>query len=113
MNYYSMSDNAILKELGNRIKMLRLRRNITQEALAEKAVVSVGTIKSLEAGKGKLATIIAILRELSALDELDSFIPEITISPLEIAKRKSPERVRAGRRQNSADNTDKATESDW
>ena len=113
MNYYAMSDNAILEELGNRIKMLRLRRNITQEALAEKAVVSVGTIKSLEAGKGKLATIIAILRELSALDELDSFIPEITISPLEIAKRKSPERVRAGRRQNSADNTDKATESDW
>lgn len=110
MNYYSMSDKAVMEELGHRIKLLRLRRNITQEALAETTLLSIGTIKSLEAGKGKLATVIAVLRELGALEQLDSFIPEITISPLEIAKRKSPERVRAGRRQSSATKT---TESDW
>ncbi|NOQ90008.1 MAG: transcriptional regulator [Gammaproteobacteria bacterium] len=110
MNYYSMSDNAVLEELGNRIKLLRLRRNITQEALANTTLLSVGTIKSLEAGKGKLATVVAVLRELGALDELNNFIPEITISPLEIAKRKSPERVRAGRWQSS---TAKTTESGW
>lgn len=110
MNYYSMSDNAVLTELGNRIRLLRLRRNITQEALAEITLLSVGTIKSLEAGKGKLATLIAVLRELGALQELDSFIPEMSISPLELARRKTPERVRAGRRQSK---TEKTTESDW
>jgi putative transcriptional regulator len=110
MNYYSMSDNAVLTELGNRIRLLRLRRNITQEALAEITLLSVGTIKSLEAGKAKLATLVAVLRELGALQELDSFIPEMSISPLEIARRKSPERVRAGRRQSKVEKT---TESDW
>lgn len=115
MNYYSMSDNAILNELGNRIKLLRLRRNITQESLAESALLSVGTIKSLEVGKGKLASLITVLRELGALQELDSFIPEITISPLEIARRKSPERIRASRRQAVAKTGDalKNNESDW
>ena len=108
-----MSDNAVLNELGNRIKLLRLRRNITQEALAESTLLSVGTIKSLEAGKAKLATFIAVLRELGALQELDNFIPEMTISPLEIAKRKSPERIRAGRRAAGDADEAKTTESDW
>lgn len=118
MNYYSMSDKAILGELGKRLKTLRLRRNITQEALAEATLLSVGTIKSLEVGKAKLASIIAVLRELGALQELDSFIPQISISPLEIAKRKSPERQRAGRQSSGSSaskpgTTSKTGESDW
>ena len=110
IDYYTASDSAILESLGERIRGLRLRKNITQEALAEHTLLSVGTIKSLEAGKGKLATLIAVLRELGALQELDSFIPEISISPLELARRKTPERVRAGRRQSKSAKT---TESDW
>lgn len=113
MNYYSMLDNAVLNELGNRIKRQRLSRNITQEALAEATLLSVGTIKSLEVGKAKLATVVAVLREFGALQELDSFIPEITISPLEIAKRKTPKRVRAGRRQSISSDQAKDTESEW
>ncbi len=112
MNSYAMSDKAILVELGSRFKALRLRRNITQEALAESTLLSVGTIKSLEVGKAKLSTVVAVLRELDALHELDNFIPEVSISPLEIAASKKTERVRAGRKQ-----TDAASEttagSDW
>lgn len=113
MNYYTMTDNAILSELGNRIRLLRLRRNITQQELAETTLLSIGTIKSLEAGKGKLATLVAVFRELGTLQDLDSFIPAISISPLEIARRKSPERVRAGKRQTSTNSTAKTSESDW
>jgi hypothetical protein len=40
----------------------------------------------VESGKGKLLTIIAILRELEALDELGGFIPEVPISPIQKAK---------------------------
>jgi transcriptional regulator with XRE-family HTH domain len=86
MDYYTASDSAILKELGKRIRSLRLRKNITQEALAERALIAVGTLKSLEAGKGTtLSNLIAVLRELESLDQLDQFIPPVTISPLKIA----------------------------
>jgi len=98
MDYYLASDGVILKELGERIRQLRLRKNITQEDLAARTLLAVGTIKALEAGKGKLSTLVAILRELGALDQLDSFIPPVTISPIKMveAKRKSSRgRVRA------------------
>jgi len=85
-DYYIASDRAILKELGERIRKLRLRKNITQEALAESTLMAVGTIKSLEAGKGKLSTLVAVLRELGALDQLDKFIPPVTISPIKMAE---------------------------
>jgi len=85
MDFYAASDKAILKELGNRLRQLRLLKNITQEDLAERALLSVGTIKSLEAGKGRLSSLIAVLRELGALDQLDQFIPPVTISPLQVA----------------------------
>jgi transcriptional regulator with XRE-family HTH domain len=86
IDYYAVSDSTILNELGDRIRGLRLRRNITQEELAERTLLAVGTIKSLEAGKGKLSTLVTVLRELGALDQLDKFIPEITISPIKIAE---------------------------
>ena len=86
IDYYTASDRAILEELGERIRSLRLRRNITQVDLAERTLLAVGTIKSLEAGKGKLSTLLAVLRELGALDQLDQFIPPITISPLKIVE---------------------------
>ena len=85
-DYYTASDSAILEELGERIRNLRLRKNITQADLAERTLMAVGTIKSLEAGKGKLSTLVAVLRELGALEQLDQFIPPITISPLKIAE---------------------------
>lgn len=99
IDYYTASDSAILEELGKRIRGLRLRKNVTQETLAERTLLAVGTIKSLEAGRGKLSTLIAVLRELGALDQLDQFIPPITISPLKIveasAKATGVARVRA------------------
>ena len=112
MNSYAMTDKAILIELGSRFKALRLRQNITQEALAESTLLSVGTIKSLEVGKAKLSTVLAALRELDALHELNNFIPEVSISPLEIAASRKTERVRAGRKQADAE-SEMAAESDW
>ena len=112
MNHYSMSDKAILNDLGGRLKSLRIRRNITQESLAEMTLLSLGTIKSLEVGKAKLSTIIAVLRELDALHELDSFIPQTHISPIEIASHKTAGRVRAGRRPVDTE-AEVVAESDW
>lgn len=95
MDYYSISDSAIEAEIGARLKALRLRRNLTQQALADSAGLSVTAIKGIESGRGRLATLIAVLRELSALDQLEHFIPEITVSPLQLAGRKGARRERA------------------
>ena len=101
MDYYSLSDSAIEAEIGARIRALRLRRNVTQQALAEAAGLSETAIKGLESGRGRLSTLIAVLRELSALDHLDQFIPEITVSPLQLARRRGKERKRASGRRSS------------
>lgn len=99
MNLYAMTDKAILLELGGRVRALRLRKNRSQQELADATMLSLNAIKSLEGGRAKLATVIAVLRELGALDELNHFIPEITISPIELAKRHGKKRLRArGRR---------------
>lgn len=99
MDYYSMTDNGIAKEMGSRIKTMRLRRNLTQEQVSKAAALSVNTIKSIESGKGKLSMMIAILRELRMLEALDSFIPAASISPLQLARQQGKKRQRAsGRR---------------
>jgi putative transcriptional regulator len=94
MDLYAMTDKAVLKELGYRLRTLRLRRDITQKALAERAGVSVSAVKSLEAGNARLATLVAVLRGLGELEALGAFIPPVTVSPVEMSRSKS-ERQRA------------------
>lgn len=52
---YEMTDKAIAKEIGNRFKELRLRRNISIETLSSRTLISINTLKRLEKGSGKLA----------------------------------------------------------
>lgn len=99
MNYYPMTDKAIMVEIGHRLKGLRLRQNRTQQQLADSAALSLNVIKGLEAGRGKISSLIAVLRELDGLDDLDQFIREEQISPLQLAKQQGKKRQRAtGRR---------------
>ena len=95
MDIYTLSDKGIEQELGQRFRALRLQRNITQQALADATTLSLNTIKALESGHGKLATVIAVLRELGALEQLDHFIPATTISPLQLVKLQGRTRERA------------------
>jgi len=95
MDIYSHSDKYIEQELGERLKALRLQRNITQKELSKATTLSLSTIKSLESGRGKLSSLIAVLRELHALEHLNNFIPEISVSPMELAKRQGHIRQRA------------------
>ena len=95
MDYYSMTDKGIGQEIGRRIRSLRLRRNLTQQHLANAAAVSLNVIKGLEAGRGKLSSLIAVLRELEALDGLEQFITIPEISPLQLARQQGKKRQRA------------------
>ncbi len=103
MNYQTMTDEAICKELGSRFKRLRLRKNITQKEIAERTQLSLKSIQALEGGSGKLSTIVAVLREMGSFDQLENFIPEPGISPLALAKSQGKQRQRAYTKKNPAD----------
>ncbi len=95
MDYHSMTDIGVGVEIGHRIRSLRLRKNLTQQQVADMADLSLNALKSIESGKGKLLSLIAVLRELDALDALDTFIPEPSISPMQLARQKGKKRRRA------------------
>lgn len=98
MDWYGMSDNEIIRDIGKRLKALRLRKNITQESLSKKTGLNRVTISKIERGqKTSLFSLIQILRGLDELQRLDSIIPGETVSPLQLARLQSMQRKRASR----------------
>lgn len=100
MDYYILTNEAIVQQIGRKLKELRLAKNIKQKELSDASGVSVFTISSVENGKGAaLLTIVQILRALEQLDYLEYFFQEQTLSPIAYAKlrrgEKKRERVRS------------------
>lgn len=100
MDWYSLSDPAIMVELGKRLKATRLRRNITQQELALRSGISLLSIQNLEKGQSvTLATLIKVLRMLQLIPNLDILVPESPVSPIELLKLKRRTRQRARKTQ--------------
>ena len=91
--------------LGERVRRLRLARNVDQRATADKAGISEKALRNLEAGRG--STVETLLRTLKALDSLqgiEMLAPEVTVDPLALLHAsKPPQRVRRPRRQRKVD----------
>ena len=105
-----MSDGAILSELGLRISRHRLNRNMTQSALAIEAGVSKPTIQRIERGASvQLSKLIRILRALDLIKNMESFIPELAVSPLQQLEMKGKIRQRAS----SSQEDDKGVDWSW
>lgn len=96
MNYYDLSDEALLHEIGQRVQRYRLNRNMTQITVARLSGSSRNTVQALESGKGiNLHSFMRILRALDALDDFDAFLPDPGFSPLQAAKMMGRTRQRA------------------
>lgn len=94
----SAGDRAVLAELGERLRGERLRRNLTQQQLAEDAGVGRMTVQRLEDGEsGSLASLIRILRALDELEGLERLLPPAGPSPLQEARAPGRRRRRARR----------------
>jgi transcriptional regulator with XRE-family HTH domain len=82
--------------LGERLKRLRLNRNLDQRSTAEKAGISERALRNLESGQG--STVETLLRTLKALDYLQGInmlAPEASVNPLDLLRQsKAPQRVR-------------------
>ena len=84
-------------ELGEQARNLRLRQNLDQQTLAERAGVGLSALKNLESGKGAtVKTLIKTLRALGRAQWLETLAPAVSISPLQMLKVK-PQRQRASR----------------
>lgn len=96
MNFNIMSDQAVLRELGQRLTQARLAKNLTQATLSRMTGVGRRTIQKIEDGEvATLKSFIAVLRGLGQLDQLDLFLPAQPFSPIELAKLKGRQRRRA------------------
>jgi transcriptional regulator with XRE-family HTH domain len=85
--------------LGERLRRLRLSRNLDQRTTAEKAGISEKALRNLETGRGStVATLLRVLKALDHLDALESLAPEISVDPMALLRQpKPPQRVRRPR----------------
>lgn len=98
MNFETLTDLAILEELGDRVRRTRLNRNVAQADLARQAGVSRTVVQRLEGGRGcTLENLVRVLRALGMLGQIDAFLPDPGYSPIQLAKLQGAVRERASR----------------
>jgi len=78
-------------ELGRQIRVLRLRQNLDQQQLADRAGIALNAVKNLERGRGAtLRSLIQVLRVLNRVEWLRALAPAVSISPVQMLKTKAP-----------------------
>lgn len=85
-------------DFGQRVRKLRLNKNLDRQTVASQAGISVSAVQNLESGKGAtLKTLIAVLRVLGHIDGLLAIAPTPTLDPLTMT-RSTQGRERASRK---------------
>lgn len=97
-----MSTNQTVAEmevsLGEKLKLLRLNKNLEQKTLAARAGVSVRALRNLESGAGTtVKTLLSVVRALGRESWLDTVAPVATVNPLTLTSRET-QRQRARRK---------------
>ncbi|HBH08915.1 MAG TPA: XRE family transcriptional regulator [Rikenellaceae bacterium] len=81
---YSLSDTQMQKRIGEKLKSVRLKQNITQKNLSEEAGISLSSIKKIESGEiGSFESLLRVMRVLGKLDTFQNLIAEEQLSPSE------------------------------
>ena len=83
--------------LGEQVKSLRLRLNLSQDELAKRAGIGIVTVSRLESGKGtSLNSLIKALQVLHQESWLEQLAPAVSISPIQVHELgKARQRARA------------------
>jgi transcriptional regulator with XRE-family HTH domain len=92
-----MTDEALLKLIGERLARLRLAKNLTQQQLAEQAGLGLRTVQRLDLGAAatQLSGFVRVCRVLGLVERFETFVPEEAASPMAQLKRQSRKRQRA------------------
>lgn len=112
---YLVSDRVLLKEIGQKVKRLRLEANLPQKALAARCGISDFSISQIENGSNtSLLTLLMILRALNALNMLYLFFEEEQIDPIAMVDfMKAHPKPKRASTSNSTNNQPSNTESEW
>jgi len=95
---FSTSDE-ITSVLGLRLKVVRLSQSLTQAELAERAGVSVGTVKSIErTGQSSVISLVRVVQALGLSDQLQSLFMLKVQSIAEMEQAQLAQRQRAPRK---------------
>ncbi|MEN9465133.1 MAG: hypothetical protein RL217_1314 [Pseudomonadota bacterium] len=89
---------ALTEELGERLKQVRLNKNLTQQDIADHAGLSRRAVINAEKGKTTLEAFVTILMVLGLAEQLTLFLPPQPISPIQLAKLQGEKRQRASGR---------------
>jgi transcriptional regulator with XRE-family HTH domain len=99
IDYNSLSDERLLKMVGEFIKFHRVERNIDQSVLATNAGISRSTLSLMENGNPVMfPSIIRVLRVLDLLYIFNTFKVENVVSPMAMLKLQQKQRKRASRK---------------
>jgi len=93
----TITDQALLKLIGERLARLRLAKNLTQQQLAERAGLGLRTVQRLEFGETatQLSGFVRVCRALGLVERFDALIPEQAASPIAQLKQQGRQRKRA------------------
>lgn len=82
-NYLGVNES--LSEFGLRIKEIRIGACLTQKDLAEKAGVSLSTIRRIEDGQTvQFENILRVLKALNLLSKLEMLVPSQRLTPMQL-----------------------------
>jgi transcriptional regulator with XRE-family HTH domain len=92
-----LTDETVIRELGERLARIRLDKDLTQADLAAEAGVSLRTLQRLENGTAapQLNMFIRILRALGMIENFEQLIPQAPASPIQMLKLQGKQRQRA------------------
>jgi Predicted transcriptional regulators len=101
-NILALSNAEIIMQLGKRFKDYRLSCQLTQQEAADKAGMSVVTLRQFENGKMyniTMSNFLGLLRAIDCLDQIQELLPEIPVSPYAMQQviKNKPKRIRHAR----------------
>ena len=87
MTKTNLTTEEVEMELGERLKALRLNKNLDQKTVAERAGISVRALRNIEGGQGSsVKTLVSVLRALGRQEWLTTVAPIATINPLTLTR---------------------------
>lgn len=98
----SLTDVALLEEIGRRVARSRIMRGMTQAELAVRSGISRFAISRLENGAGgvRIENFFSVLRQLDVLSRMETVLEPLDLSPIQEAELEArrlvlPKRVRS------------------
>jgi putative transcriptional regulator len=108
------TDVAWQRDLGARLQAHRLNQNFSQAELAAATGIARKTITNIETGHGgTMLTLIALLRGLGLINQLDNFLPAPGPSPIQLVRLAGKQRRRASGRRKPADALEEGAPNPW